>query len=288
MRDLEIRGAGNLLGTQQSGHIAAIGYELYCQLLEDAVRRAQNLPPKISAEVDIDLPIEAVLPPDYVADLRHKIDLYRRIARIDHVAQVEEIRQELIDRFGPLPIAATRMLKLAELRLDAALWQGVGDHQRQSFYGVALQRTQTHRTVVKTLADSCPDRGREESLCTDSSEREGGVVFSIDPRLDFDQPSGQAWLDLAFLVFTGAMSDGSTEEPEPVTEAPKKTTPVQPVAKSTASRNEPVTPPGQQTRKPLPAPRAKYRHDKKSTNAAPLSAMLRSKKPNDPPGTSSQ
>ncbi len=292
MRDLEIRGAGNLLGTQQSGHIAAIGYELYCQLLEDAVRRAQNLPPKISAEVDIDLPIEAVLPPDYVADLRHKIDLYRRIARIDHVAQVDEIRQELVDRFGPLPIAATRMLKLAELRLDAALWQVSAITSDNRF--MVLHYSDRRRMEQLSKRSPVPVRivDEKKAYVPIHQKGEGGVVFSIDPRLDFDQPSGQAWLDLAFLVFTGAMSDGSTEEPEQENvkvvnsvKAATKSTPVQPVAKGKASQAEPAQPPGQQTRKPLPAPRAKYRYEKKGTDAAPLSALLRSKKPNDPSGT---
>lgn len=123
MRDLEIRGAGNLLGSQQSGHIAAVGYEMYCQLLEDAVRQVQNLAPKLSADVDIDLPVEAYLPEDYAPDLRHKIDLYRRMAKIDDASQIQDIREELRDRFGPLPAAVSRMLELAELRLDAAAWQ---------------------------------------------------------------------------------------------------------------------------------------------------------------------
>lgn len=122
MRDLEIRGAGNLLGSQQSGHIAAVGYEMYCQLLEDAVRQVQNLAPKLSADVDIDLPVEAYLPEAYVPDLRHKIDLYRRMAKINDASHIEEIREELLDRFGPLPDAAKRMMELAELRLDAAAW----------------------------------------------------------------------------------------------------------------------------------------------------------------------
>lgn len=122
MRDLEIRGAGNLLGQQQSGHIAAVGYELYCQLLEDAVRTVQNLPPKLSADVDIDLPVEAYLPEDYVPNLRHKIDLYRRIARIESAGEIGEVREELKDRFGPLPSPALRMLEIAELRMDAAAW----------------------------------------------------------------------------------------------------------------------------------------------------------------------
>ena len=123
MRNLEIRGAGNLLGSQQSGHIATIGYELYCQLLEDAVRQVQNLPPKLSADVDIDLPVEAYMPEDYVPDLRHKIDLYRRIAKINGASDIDEVRAELLDRFGPIPEATNRMLELAELRLDAAAWQ---------------------------------------------------------------------------------------------------------------------------------------------------------------------
>jgi transcription-repair coupling factor (superfamily II helicase) len=123
MRDLEIRGAGNLLGSQQSGHIAAVGYEMYCHLLEDAVRQVQNLPPKLSADVDIDLPVEAYLAESYVTNLRHKIDLYRRMAKINDATHIDEIREELRDRFGPLPDAARRMLELAELRLDAAAWQ---------------------------------------------------------------------------------------------------------------------------------------------------------------------
>ncbi len=123
MRDLEIRGAGNLLGSQQSGHIAAIGYEMYCQLLEDAVRQVQNLPPKLSADVDIDLPVEAYLPDDYVSNLRFKIDIYRRLARIDNVTQIHELHEELLDRFGPIPPSTMRMIELAELRLDAAAWQ---------------------------------------------------------------------------------------------------------------------------------------------------------------------
>lgn len=122
MRDLEIRGAGNLLGTQQSGHIAAIGYELYCQLLETAVRELKKMPQRLSVDVDIDLPGEAYLPPDYVSDMRLKIDLYRRLARVNAFDQIAEFRSELVDRFGPVPAPVERMLTLAELKLDAALW----------------------------------------------------------------------------------------------------------------------------------------------------------------------
>ena len=79
MRDLEIRGAGNILGTEQSGHIATVGYELYCELLEQAVRQLKKLPPKEFVDVTLDLPGEAYLPRTYVPDMRLKIDLYRRL-----------------------------------------------------------------------------------------------------------------------------------------------------------------------------------------------------------------
>ena len=85
MRDLEFRGAGNVLGNEQSGHIAAVGYELYCQLLDAAVRRLKQLPPQQSIDVTIDLPGQAFFPRGYVDDLRMKIDLYRRLARIARI-----------------------------------------------------------------------------------------------------------------------------------------------------------------------------------------------------------
>jgi transcription-repair coupling factor (superfamily II helicase) len=123
LRDLEIRGAGNILGTQQSGHIAAVGYELYCQLLEKAVRQMKNLPRRTYLEVNIDLPWPAYLPRDYVPGQRLKIEVYRRLARIRRPDRLEEFRQELRDRYGELPEPAEWMLRLAELRILAARWQ---------------------------------------------------------------------------------------------------------------------------------------------------------------------
>jgi transcription-repair coupling factor (superfamily II helicase) len=122
MRDLEIRGAGNLLGTQQSGHIAAVGYELYCQLLEAAVRKLKRQAPKLSIDVEVNLPMEAFIPSEYVPEIRHKIDLYRRLSRIDDIRKLADLRQELQDRFGDPPVTVTRLLEVAELRIDATLW----------------------------------------------------------------------------------------------------------------------------------------------------------------------
>lgn len=123
MRDLEIRGAGNILGTQQSGHIAAVGYELYCQLLETAIRQMKRLPPKLKIDVSIDLPGEAYFPHEYITDMRLKIDLYRRLARVSTDDELDDLRAELVDRFGPPPEPVKRMLALVELKLDAAVCQ---------------------------------------------------------------------------------------------------------------------------------------------------------------------
>ncbi|MFP6601340.1 MAG: transcription-repair coupling factor [Pirellulaceae bacterium] len=122
MRDLEIRGAGNLLGHEQSGHISTIGYELYCQLLEKAVRSLKKMAPPINTDVEIDLPGSAYLPADYVTHQRDKIDLYRRLSAISAFKQIDDLREELRDRFGPLPETVDRLLLLARLRLEAAVW----------------------------------------------------------------------------------------------------------------------------------------------------------------------
>jgi transcription-repair coupling factor (superfamily II helicase) len=123
LRDLEIRGAGNILGTQQSGHIAAVGYELYCQLLENSVRRLKNQPIRTPLEVTVELPWPAFLPRDYVPGQRLKIEVYRRLARLRRPDRLDDFRQELRDRYGPIPEAAEWMLRLAEIRLLAARWQ---------------------------------------------------------------------------------------------------------------------------------------------------------------------
>ncbi len=123
MRDLEIRGAGNILGTQQSGHIAVVGYELYCELLEQAVRRLQHMPPKQVLDVHVDLPGEAFIPPTYVPDMRLKIDLYRRLARVAVADELADLSAEMIDRFGAWPAAVGRLVEQAELRIAAADWQ---------------------------------------------------------------------------------------------------------------------------------------------------------------------
>jgi transcription-repair coupling factor (superfamily II helicase) len=128
LRDLEIRGAGNILGMQQSGHIAAVGYEMYCQLLENAVRQLKNQPLRTPLDVTLDLPWPAYLPRDFVQGQRSRIEVYRRLARIRRLERLEDFRRELRDRFGPWPEPVEWLLRLAELRLLAARWHVAAIH----------------------------------------------------------------------------------------------------------------------------------------------------------------
>ncbi|MGF1581651.1 MAG: transcription-repair coupling factor [Gemmataceae bacterium] len=122
MRDLEIRGAGNILGNQQSGHIAAVGYEMYCQLLENAVRRLKKMPLRTPLEVTVDLPWTAYLPHNYVSGQKPKIEIYRRLSRIRKLERLEDFLNELRDRFGEPPEPVRWLLRQGEIRLLAAKW----------------------------------------------------------------------------------------------------------------------------------------------------------------------
>ncbi|MEM8943881.1 MAG: transcription-repair coupling factor [Planctomycetota bacterium] len=133
MRDLELRGAGNLLGTQQSGHIATVGYELYCALLEKAVRQLKDLPPVDTVDVSIDLPVSAYFPRQYVTDMRTKIDLYRRLGRIGKESELDDLRAELADRFGPVPAAVDQLIEQQRLRIWAHRWGISSVHQEDKY-----------------------------------------------------------------------------------------------------------------------------------------------------------
>jgi len=118
MRDLEIRGAGNLLGGEQSGHIAAVGFDLYCQMVTEAVGEltGEVLPEPV--EVTIDLPVDAHLPRDYVARDDVRMEAYRRLAAVTDPADVDDVRTEWSDRYGPPPPPAEALLDAARLRAE--------------------------------------------------------------------------------------------------------------------------------------------------------------------------
>lgn len=118
MRDLEIRGAGNLLGESQSGHIAAVGYDLYCQMVTEAVGEMKGEPPKEPSELKLDVPTDAYLPTDYVAKEESRLEAYRRLAAVTTAAEVDDIRSEWEDRYGPVPPPAAALLTVGHLRAE--------------------------------------------------------------------------------------------------------------------------------------------------------------------------
>ena len=119
MRDLEIRGAGNLLGEAQSGHIAAVGYDLYCQLVTEAVAemKGEEIPPVIP-ELKLDVPSDAFLPTEYVPREESRLDAYRRLAGVRSHSDVDDIEREWLDRYGKLPAPAEALLRVGRLRAE--------------------------------------------------------------------------------------------------------------------------------------------------------------------------
>jgi transcription-repair coupling factor (superfamily II helicase) len=154
MRDLEIRGAGNILGNEQSGHIASVGYEMYCQLLENAVRAKKNLPLKTPLDSNVELPWPAFLPRDYVREQKLRIEIYRRLARIRELQKLDDFRQELRDRYGPVPDPMEWLFRQTEIRLLAASWQIASVHRN----GMNLAFSYRQRDRIDQLVKTAPDR----------------------------------------------------------------------------------------------------------------------------------
>jgi transcription-repair coupling factor (superfamily II helicase) len=122
MRDLEIRGAGNILGPEQSGHIAAVGYEMYCQLLEEATRQLKNEPKPTKPEAHVDIGVSALVPKQWISGDRQRMDVYRRLARCTSMEMLQALEQDLKDAFGEPPRPALILLALTELRLLAGIF----------------------------------------------------------------------------------------------------------------------------------------------------------------------
>ncbi|MCC7291810.1 MAG: transcription-repair coupling factor [Phycisphaerales bacterium] len=120
MRDLEIRGAGNLLGAEQSGHIAAVGYDLYCKMLEQTVRRMKNEPDPLPPPVHLELEVVAHIPESYIGSERARIEAYRRIASCPTLPDLQQLERDLADAFGSPPKEVTQLMELVELRVRAA------------------------------------------------------------------------------------------------------------------------------------------------------------------------
>ncbi|MEQ2387813.1 transcription-repair coupling factor [Waltera intestinalis] len=119
MRDLEIRGAGNLLGMSQHGHMEAVGYDLYCKMLNEAVQNLKGIHTTVDFTTVIDLDVDAYIPAEYIVNETQKLDIYKRIAGIETLKERDEMKDELLDRFGNIPKAVDNLLRIALIRMAA-------------------------------------------------------------------------------------------------------------------------------------------------------------------------
>ena len=119
MRDLEIRGAGNLLGAEQHGHMEAVGYDLYCKMLNEAVRLLKGEIKEEDFTTTMDLNVDAFIPDSYIPNEYQKLDVYKRIAAIENEEEMEDMTEELLDRFGDIPKKVEKLLKVAALKTMA-------------------------------------------------------------------------------------------------------------------------------------------------------------------------
>ncbi len=216
LRDLEIRGAGNVLGPEQHGHIAAVGFDLYHQMLEDALREARGERRAPATEPSVELACDAYLPASYVADARSKMEVYRRLGAARSEAEVAEVEASLRDRFGPLPAEARSLLALARIRVKAARMGVLGVSEQRGTvqvvfagylqtilgsaeelrrsYGGRLQVLRSPRPVLRLRLS--PDRpvgarraGEEEAAC----ERAPAAVEELLTAVE-TLPAVAAWL----------------------------------------------------------------------------------------------
>ncbi len=119
MRDLEIRGAGNLLGVKQHGHMEAVGYDMYCKMLNEAVKNLKGIPTITDFTTVIDLDVDAFIPATYIVNETQKLDIYKRIAGIENLKERDDMKDDLLDRFGEIPKSVDNLLRIALIRMAA-------------------------------------------------------------------------------------------------------------------------------------------------------------------------
>ena len=168
MRDLEIRGAGNVLGAEQSGHLMNVGYDLYLKMLEEAVLEEKGEKPRTSTDCTIELLVNANLPEKYVADSGQRVDLYRRIAAIHTESDRADLLDELIDRFGEPPASAVALCDIALLRANAAA-QGITEIRQQD--GRILMTWAKEDTDLRRMAALCGSRQFKGRLLLNAGEQ---------------------------------------------------------------------------------------------------------------------
>jgi transcription-repair coupling factor (superfamily II helicase) len=216
MKDLEIRGAGNILGPEQSGHIATVGYEMYCQLLEDATRQLKNEPKPRRPDAHVDIGVSAFIPKSWIAGDRQRMDAYRRISRCSSLEMLEELMADLKDAFGEPPKPMMVFVALTELRLLAG------------HYGV--------ESIIKQAPDAILKLRDAQRVQTALVGAPGSLRVVDETTLYFRPPPGYLEPEVLLMVLRNLMHAAYQRElkgeppPEPKMEKKAPAKPVTPPA----------------------------------------------------------
>jgi len=175
LHDLEIRGAGDVLGSEQSGHIAAVGFDLYTRMLEDAVKKLKGEEVEEAAEPALDLKVSAFIPEDYVPDTAHRLGIYKRMSGVRSEDELTEMAEELADRYGPPPAPAVRLIEVMGLKVMARAVKVAGIQMLPSEF----------RITFSDKVDIPPDR-----LLSFLSRRKGSARYVPQYTIYVKKPSG--------------------------------------------------------------------------------------------------
>lgn len=181
MRDLEIRGAGNILGAQQHGHMEAVGYDLYCKLLNDAVRTLKGEKPEKNFETTVDMDINAFIPPGYIRNEVQKLDIYKRIAGIENEDEYQDMQDELIDRFGDMPESVENLLAIAYTKAVAHQADIVEiSANKKEIRIIMFEKAQVD---VARIPEIINEHGRKLKFCLDKKPY---FIYSFDKKETVD------------------------------------------------------------------------------------------------------
>ncbi len=199
MRDLEIRGAGNLLGAAQHGHMEAVGYDLYCKMLNEAVKEQKGTAaPAEQFETVVDIAIDAYIPDDYISNEFQKLDMYKRIAGIEQEEECDDMQEELTDRFGDLPMPVQNLLSIAKIKCAA----------RRLYIMEVSQKPEGVRFVMHPQADI-----RTENIGALLAAFKNRLVFRQDAKPGFEYRSKKKVTDRELTEILDVMGQYLKKDP---------------------------------------------------------------------------
>ncbi|RKJ62989.1 transcription-repair coupling factor, partial [Butyricicoccus sp. 1XD8-22] len=178
MRDLSIRGAGNLLGAQQHGFIDSVGFDLYSQMLEEAIQERRGEKQEEKADVEIILHTDAYIPDTYIPDGYQKIQMYKRIKSMDRIDDYSEIMDELLDRFGNLPMETEKLLRIARMKVWATEAGVTAIKEKQNIISIYLSEEGTAKVDGSKIVSDSMEFNRAVGFTMDGQK----LIVSIDEK----------------------------------------------------------------------------------------------------------